>query len=386
MSDHPWFAEPIRLLHKGEFKASEKMLRTPPKDVDPNMCKVVLMEVLIATARIDEARALYETILWQPPLPWYREKTGRYASYFVHTWSPRVYSLHPMETVPETMRLVGGSICAYKGGIGVLARAVNMTGEKELKAAGDKWGRIENTLYWCVLDPTFRMLQSIKVCDRAVYPRATDAFIGYEDPRIVAWKDGVWITATSYQLYRHGKPHVVLGRLDDRGDITKVVSLQCPDMNDDQKHWTPWVHKSNLHVVYRLVPWTVLRIDDADTGATSLVTQRPVLPWDETRVVAGTSPVPYKDGYVMAVAISEVGEDGVERFLHRFVRIAASSLLPTHYSSTWVLWKPEWERIHGLYIQGDYVYLSCGHDQNECRVTRITVSVLETCISWYSVT
>jgi hypothetical protein len=369
-------------LHKGAFKEAEKMLKAPPKGVEPMFCSAVLVEVYLATGRVDDARALYERISWNNTLPWHRDKLTRFTSYFTSVWSPRLHTLHPMEIVTETTTMVGTSICAHPHGLGVLMRSINVkvNGDATLTVTEDRWKRVENTLYWCVLDPTFRTLQSVRVCDRAFYPRATDAFIGYEDPRLVAWRGKVWMSATSYQLYRNGKAHVVLGQIDtDRGDIISVAPLQCPDMNDEQKSWAPWVHGSDLHLVYKVVPWTVLRVDDPKTGTTSVVVQKDVFTWEGTRVSPATSPVPYKGGYLMVVSFTD--PDGC--VFYRYVRMS-NALVPSHYSSTWVLWKPENESIQGLYIHDEYVYISSGHvDQSECRVTRITLPLLDSFIWWY---
>jgi hypothetical protein len=195
---------------------------------------------------------------------------------------------------------------------------------------------------------------------------------------VFVWDTALWMTATSYQVYRSGKAHIVLASLDE-GTITSVVPLQCPDMNDDQHHWTPWVHQSKLHFVYRIVPWTVLRLDDRATGATTVVVQTPCLAWGD--VIPATSPVPYKDGYLMVVAL----RNDEERFFYRYLRLS-KALVPTHYSSSWVLWAPDKERIHGLTIQEDYVYLAYATEQQkECRVTRFTLPLMDKAVSWYNV-
>lgn len=384
--ESPWHTTAIKALHKGQLDAVETYLATPPAGAHLGFRDVILLEVLVAQGKRKDAQALYERLLWSPWIatqPVFQSKLQRYTKYFLKVWSPRVYDLHPMEAVPETMTMVGGSLCVHGRGLGVLARALNVvyTG-KELKHAGDRWDRYINTLYWCVLDPSLRMLSSVRLSDRAVYPRASDAFVGYEDPRVFTWQGDLWMTSTSYQVYRSGKAHVVLSRLE--GDrVVSLVPLHCPDMNDEQRHWAPWVHANDIHLIYRVQPWTVLRVDSTDTGTTSVVAHHTVPGWT-TGMHPATSPVPYKDGYLMVVAFHDPVVGHEERTLYRYVRLS-QALLPTQASSSWVLWEPELETVQGLAVHGEYVYLTYGHKQKECRVTRFILPLLETAVVWYPI-
>ena len=385
MEESPWHTDAIHALHRGQLDAVAQYLANPPADAHLGYRDVILLEVLMAQGKRREAHALYERLLWNPWVttqPVFQSKLQRYTNYFLRVWTPRVYNLHPMEAVPEHTTMVGGSLCVHGQGIGVVARALNVVYDgKELKHAGDRWKRFVNTLYWCVLDPSLRMLSSVRLFDRAVFPRASDTFIGYEDPRVFSWQSDLWMTSTSYQVYRSGKAHVVLSRIE--GDrVASLVPLQCPDMNDNQQHWAPWVHANSLHLLYRVQPWTVLRVDNTDTGATSVVVQHTVPGWTTTGVHPATSPVPYKGGYLAVVAFKDRLTSHEERTLYRYVRMS-QGLHPTHYSSSWVLWEPELETIQGLVIHGDYVYLSYGHRQTECRVTRFITQLLETVVTWY---
>jgi len=374
----PWHTTAITALHKGRFDGLETYLSTPPEGADLDYRDLILLEVFIAQGKSREAQTLYERILWSPSIA-FQSKLQRYSKHFVKVWFPRIYDLHPMEAVPEHTTIVGASLCAHAGGIGVLARAMNVvyTGT-ELKQAGDRWNRYINTLYWCVIDPSLRMLSSVRLSDRAVFPRASDTFVGYEDPRVFSWQGDLWMTSTSYQIYRSGKAHVALSRIE--GDrVVSVVPLQCPDMNDEQRSWTPWIHNNDLHVIYRIQPWTVLKVDNTDTGATSVAVQYTVPGWSDTRIHPATSPVPYKKGYLTIVALRDE-----ERTVYRYVRMS-QDLRPTHVSSSWVLWEPELETIQGLAIHGDYVYLSYGHKQKECRVTRFVIPLLYTAVAWYPI-
>jgi hypothetical protein len=379
-----WHTTAIKLLHTGQLDKAEAHLKKRPDNAHEGYSDIILLETLIAKGKLKESKELYERLLWAPWLdtsPQFKDKLQRYTKYFLRIWTPRAYDLHPMEAIPEGTTLVGGSICAHSGGLGVIARALNTVYDgKELKQSGDRWKRYINTLYWCVLDPSLRMLSSARLVDKAIFPRANDAFVGYEDPRVFTWQGDVWMTSTSYQIYRSGKAHVVLSRIE--GDrVASVIPLQCPDMNDDQRHWCPWIHKNTLHLLYRAQPWTVLRVDNTDTGATTVVTQRSIPLWNDT-IFPATSPVPYKKGYITIIAYHDPPKNHEERTLYRYVRLNAD-LVPTHYSSSWVLWEPELETIQGMVIHGEYVYLTYGYRQKECRVTRFILPLLETAVVWY---
>lgn len=381
----PWHNDAINALHRGRLEATEKTLATPPAGAHLGYRDVILLEVLIAQGKIKEARVLYERLLWSPwvaTVPMIQGKLQRYTKYFLTVWAPRVHDLHPMEAVPDHTTMVGGSVCVHGGGLGVLMRSLNVVYDgKEIKHAGDRWNRYVNTLYWCTLDTALRTLTSVRVQDRAVFPRASDAFIGYEDPRVFTWQGDLWFTSTSYQVYRSGKAHVVLSRLE--GDrVASVVPLHCPDMNDDQRHWAPWIHENDLHLVYKVQPWTVLKVENTDNGSTSVAAHRTIDNWVDKGLHPATSPVPYKSGYLMIVAYKDPPINHEERTLYRYVRLS-KDLLPTHYSSSWVLWEPELETIQGLAIHGAYVYLTYGHRQKECRVTRFILPLLETVVQWF---
>lgn len=376
----------IRLLHRGRLDEAETLLMSL-RDAPLGYGDVILIEVLMAQGKRAAAAAVYERLLWSSWLdtvPDMRAKLQRSLPQFLRVWSPRAYDLHPMEAIPDGTTLVGGSLCVHAGALGVVARALNVVYDgKELKQSGDRWKRYINTLYWCVLDPSLRMLSSTRLVDKAVFPRANDAFVGYEDPRVVVWEGERWMTSTSYQVYRSGKAHIVLSRLGN-DHVASAIPLQCPDMNDDQRHWCPWVHQGALHFLYKVQPWTVLRLDQVDTGATSVVVQRPMHGWRDGLFPA-TSPVPYKKGYLAIIGYHDTPRSHEERTLYRYVRLNAA-LIPTHWSSTWVLWEPELETIQGMVIHGAYVYVTYGHRQKECRVTRFILPLLETALTWTPLT
>lgn len=388
----PWHARAVKAFHLGAFAATEKFLTKAPAGATRDALAyrdLILLDVLYALGRADDARALCERLAWEPLLdaePMMAAKVQRYAKYFLHTWSPRVLTLRPVAFMPAHERLVGASVCARPDGLLVVARSLNVQADDKggVRVAGDAWDRAVNTLHAFVLDPTLRTLEYTPLADRARIPRAHDHFIGYEDPRVFAWRDAMWLTATSYQLYASGKPHAVLCRADvGAGAVASAVALQCPDMNDDQKHWLPWVHRDTVHFVYRCSPWTILRLDDATTGATSVVATR-ALPWPQHgRVVPAAGPVPWRGGYLAVVAFHPA-PDSAHR-THRFVEIGAD-LLPRRISSSWSLWKPEHEAVQGLAAVGDTLVLTAGHDQAEARVTRFAGALLDRFLSWYDIT
>jgi len=387
--DHtPWHASAVELLHQGLLPQAEKHLRAAPKTLTEHQRAyrdVLLIEVFLGQGKTKEAQALYERLLWTP---WVRVrvemqgKVRRYTEYFLHVWAPRPYDVHTLEPLPAGCTLVGGSVCVQGGDLCVLARSLNVSYDetkKELVHTADRWGRYLNTLFLNRMDSSFRTLDSGTVADRARYPRANDTFLGYEDPRVFVWNGTLWMTATTYQLYNSGKAHTVLCKLQD-DSVVSAAALQCPHMNDPQCHWLPWLHKETPHFVYKCNPWTVLRLDDAATGATTVVVEQLMDRWptdgDVLRPAAG--PVPYHSGYLVVLALAE----GETRSLYRFVRLSAA-LIPTHMSSTWVLWEPELETVQGMCVAGEYLYLTCGYHHKELRLTRFSLPLLDHCLSWY---
>lgn len=381
----------VKMLHTGRLTEVEAFLTTRMQDDDlasPYGFKnIVLLDAYIAQGKREEARKLFEKMLWDPMItePMVRSKIQRYCTYFVRVWSPRIHDLHPMEAIPEHTTIVDASLCILPRGIAVCMRSMNVVYDgKSLTqgGSGDRWKRFINTLYLNVMDTSLRTLSSTRLMDRAFFPRASDVFVGYETPRLFSWQNDLWMLSTSYQVYRSGKAHVVLSRVEsDR--VASVVPIQCPDMNEDQKDWVPWVHHNEIHFVYKIEPWIVLKVDNPDTGATSVVVHKK-MSWKLDNVRQATSPVPYKKGYVMIVALCDTPITHEDRYLYRYVRMN-DQLVPTHVSSTWVLWEPELETIHGLAMDNEYIYLTYGHRQKECRITRFIRILLDKSLTWYSV-
>lgn len=386
MEAQTWVERGIQMLHRGDLAAAEKHFASiPPPGVAGGYRDLLLLETYTALGKRVQAAALFERLLWSPwcrSVPEFLPKLQRYASYHTKVWSPRVHSLRPPSVMPQSETHVDGSVCVLpSGGLGVLTRSLNVSfdGKTLTVGLGDQWKRHINRLHWFELDGTLRTVAYHAVEDRARFPRASDLFVGYEDPRVFTWKDNLWMVATSYQLYNSGKAHAVLGRLSPDGErLERIQALQCPDMNDPQRKWQPWVHKDQVHVIYKTQPWTVLRLDDATTGATSVVAQQSYLAWPDNGLDAMCSPVPYGDGYLTVASY----HDSEERSLSRFIRLGPD-LLPVQYSSTWVLWQPEYETVSGLAILGEYIYIVYGHGQKECRLTRWSTRLLDSEVRWY---
>lgn len=389
MSFTLWHETGRKLLNSGKVtEAAAHLGKLPPtgmSEASSAARDLMLIHVFLLQGKRKEAHSLYERLLWNPQATDdVRAKIRMMSSYFVHVWKPRVLDLRIQNALADTSTLCGGSIVALpEGSLGVMARALNVSYDdkaKQITQSGDRWNRYINTLHWIQLDTALRMLETYPMRDRARVPRANDAFVGYEDPRLFLWNGAPWMTATSYQLYCSGKAHVVLCQInDDR--VSTCVPLQCPDMNNDQKHWLPWVHGMTPHFLYSCAPWTVLRLDDAATGATTVVAQKEINRWPtDGRVRGSAGPVPYLDGYLAILAYTDL-VDGAERISYRYVRIS-KDLLPIAISSSWVLWEPELETIQGLAIQGDYLYLVYGHQQKELRCTRFLTSLLNSVLIW----
>jgi hypothetical protein len=384
MNAQAWSEEAVRLLHRGALAEAETYVaRVPPAGVPGGYRDLLLLEVYTAQGKRGQAAAVFERLLWNPwchATPEFLPKLRRYTEYHTKVWAPRIHALRPPAVFPSWETHVDGSVCVLpSGGLGVLTRSLNASFDgKELSVGtADQWKRVINRLHWFELDSTLRTVTYTEVRDTARYPRASDLFVGYEDARVFLWNQALWFTATTYQLYNSGKAHIVLVAFD-QGAATRVVPLQCPDMNDPQRRWQPWVHQGQVHLIYKTQPWTVLRLESADTGATTVVAQQAYMAWPEARVDAMCSPVPYGDGYLTIMSY----HDSEERSLSRFVRLGPD-LLPTQMSSTWVLWKPEHETLSGLAVLGEYLYLVYGYAQKECRLTRWSTRLLETEVRWY---
>ena len=388
----PWHETGRLLLKAGKATEAAAYLVKPPADM-PDASKamrdLLLIHVFLLQGKKKEAQSLYERLLWSPHTPHdLRDRLRTMSSYFLHVWRPRVHDLRTHEALPDTHTPCGGSIAVLAdGSLGVLVRVLNVMytatppdTKPTLKQTGDRWKRYVNTLYWIQLDTTLRTLLSYPMHDRARVPRANDAFVGYEDPRLFLWDGHPWMSATSYQLYRSGKAHTVLCGLDD-DRVTSCVPLQCPDMNSEQKHWLPWVHARTPHFLYSCAPWTVLRLDDRMSGATSVVAQKTIARWPTNGSVRGAAgPVPYLDGYLAILAYTDVVND-TEHVSYHYVRIS-KDLMPVALSSRWNLWEPELETIQGLAIQGEYLYLVYGHQQKELRSTRFLTSLITSVLQW----
>lgn len=170
------------------------------------------------------------------------------------------------------------------------------------------------------LDPALRVVAVREMTDRTGLARHPDAAIrGYEDCRLVRWRDRWWCSATARDVSPDARATMVLLALDDAGDIVEAHPLRGWGDHAHQKNWMPLAGE-RLRFVHACGPTVVL---DASAGDGTVVVESGVDPGVAIDHWRGGSPLlPFDGGHLALVHESHHTPAGRE-YVHRFVAFDA---------------------------------------------------------------
>lgn len=152
---------------------------------------------------------------------------------------------------------------------------------------------------------------------------------GLEDSRIFSFKGGYWFTCTTLDTNPNAC-QLSLCKLEEEkeGDIIfveKLIPLQGPDPNRQEKNWLPIVLQGKLHLIYSCDPF-ILYSPHLETGECKAVLQY-TPKQDFARFSGSAPPIPFNDGYLMMVHEFVQLPDYSRCYTHRFVYLNQDLLI-----------------------------------------------------------
>jgi hypothetical protein len=225
--------------------------------------------------------------------------------------------------------------------------------------------RTQNFLLWLGdgLEP-----ESIRPIERAadigtpgLAPRHPFPVQGYEDLRLVRWRDGWWASATVRDTTPQGLCEMALLRLDEQGQIVHETLLRGAWSGRHQKNWMPFVHRDRLHFVYALDPATILRYDEDRDAVTPVAESLPTAALDHLR--GGGQLLPVGGEWLGICHESTAAADSPGVYLHRFF-LLDGEFRPAALSDAFTFMGSKVEFCAGLALEPgtDRLLLSFGVD------------------------
>lgn len=382
----------IKLVHSGKFKEAENILLEniiKKTSTGPGFVRacIILIDVYIGLQNFERARDIYEYLCIHPFIAGERSLAGRifvHIPEFITQMRSRTHEYKPADIYPF-FRYTNPSILSHDNRLVTIMRMVNYSRDDSLgwKCDGDIWKRSVSQSYIQVLDEYWRILKSHKAEDHSEFPKYPMHIIGHEDCRIFRYNNKYYFTATNCELYRDFKPHIVLGRLDDNLNIDRIVPLSCQNMNDCQKNWLPFVHNNEVHLIYKLSPFIINKIN-TETGSFEEVIRREMPHWHFPHLRGSASPIDWCGGYLFLVHyVDDTGAKYV--YVTRFIWMTYDFEIK-YISGTFYFEHHGIEFVSGLAMHGGEIHISYGVKDGSARVCRLSSLVLQTMLPWYNAT
>lgn len=190
---------------------------------------------------------------------------------------------------------------------------------------------------------------------------------GLEDQRWVVFDDRIWFTATCF--HPHGRPEVVLGRLNEVVNrVEFLTTLQYEGAGECEKNWVPFVDRGRLLLVYGFEPLTILRVNPT-TGKCELLSST-LGSVNASSWRGGTPPVwvsPH-NAYVMLVHVVAHFDDR-RVYMHRWVELTVEDDIfnISRWSGLFALDRVGVEYATGLLDKGETVLVAYGSEEKEPR-------------------
>lgn len=180
----------------------------------------------------------------------------------------------------------------------------------------DSPGAPIRTRNWLVrFSDAFEIESALEIEEPADAPRCADAPIrGYEDCRLIVWREALWCSATVADRSPDMRREVILLRLDADGSVAAEYRLRGLVAGRNEKNWVPFVFGDELLFVYQADPTTVVRFDPDSGRVAELVRQTPDLALEQLR--GGSQAVAVDGGWLYLT--HEVDQFSPRVYLHRF--------------------------------------------------------------------
>jgi len=140
---------------------------------------------------------------------------------------------------------------------------------------------------------------------------------GYEDGRLLRWRDHWWFSATVRDTTEDGICEIALLQLSEKGLIKREYLLRGSWSEQHQKNWMPFIYQDSLHFLYSLCPTVIMRFDEVSGSADIIHESQPELALEHLR--GGTQLLPLKEEGWLGVCHESLDTGAGERhYLHRF--------------------------------------------------------------------
>ena len=266
------------------------------------------------------------------------------------------FQARPLDfTPPPGWRAMNPSIARQGDEIVLSARTVNYligeTGAYDMPQGGT----IRTRNYLLRLDDDLVTRSAVEIDPPAdMPPPAFPEVLGFEDPRLFAWRGALWCVSNVRELASEGWCQQVLARLaetpDGRCQMADWRILTPEGPRRHEKNWMPFVDGEALGFVYGCDPTRLL---DAEARTTALST--PNIAADDFR--GGSQAIAFDGGWLAVVHEAPFGQAYHSRtYHHRFVRLDAGGALvamsePFHFGTVGIefaagmAWHPGGQRL-----------------------------------------
>ena len=348
----PWRAEPVALLCKHyraqshyhlccEFAVMGLRIAFPQQDklfIETELYQWFFrQELSIAAFYTTDTtnRALGSQFCQQlaidPLVPDYVRQTARNNLRFYAHQADAWLGLQVRENYPawdsDRWTSMNPSICLAGSHRALLLRQVNYRIEDQLYKGADTDGVIRtknlllslNTGYQATHIVTLQNVlepQSLSAGETLAH-RYAFPVQGYEDGRLLRWRDHWWFSSTVRDTTENGICEIALLQLSEEGLIKREYLLRGTWSDQHQKNWMPFIYQDSLHFVYSLCPTIILRFDE-DSGSANIIHEsQPAMALNHLRGGAQLLPL-NEEGWLGVCHEFLSGRAGERHYLHRF--------------------------------------------------------------------
>ncbi len=249
-------------------------------------------------------------------------------------------------------RLTNPSISADPGGFVVTAKLTNAGSRGEEYEFMDRSGRFRTLGLRIDLDGALGVTSATGILDPArSIPVAASRALGTEDLRVTSVDGRRRALGWAREF---GRPDVVGPVMVDLDRDTATLMGQ-PDPDRHEKNWMPFDVDGQLHVVARLDPLTICRVE-AD-GSVAPIHTSPFR-GDAVTWRGGSQGVPFAEGWLFVVHERHSSPTGFS-YSHRFLTLDGGLRL-SRASAAFTLTGAPVEFVAGLAMRGDQLILSAG--------------------------
>jgi predicted GH43/DUF377 family glycosyl hydrolase len=283
------------------------------------------------------------------------------------SFSKRTYSINKEN---EKHNILNPSICYHNEQYLINTREVNYKFDIEANkyhydGTIDTYNKIK-----MVTDLSFNELDTKLVDNTSTIQTYPSHITGYEDLRLVMFRDTLYAVCTSIKTNPKGVNEMCLLKFNGT-TIEKIVRLKCEGLTSDEKtekNWAPFVHDDKLLFVYSSQPTLILDCD-VETG-NCRVLQGGNNSLDMSTYRGGSQLVKVGDKYLYI--IHQVGFMNNRRYYyHRFVQM--TNELKVHRISPMFIFsdQPTIEFCSGMCYDGKQLVLTYGFEDKEAFIATI---------------